>query len=299
MPTLHQVRTYVHETADKRRFYLKDMETGHLINAIRKMERDYNEFYLQGTGNKEIVRTMCYRMFLGYRNMSIELAYRRYNLLECFDAEIVSSAVEVVLTWPMPKRLDVHKPQGRKIDYIWIDEMVMPGIPKSKPKPKEKEPIMNMKNVNAISLLQTGYTTVGVEFKETPGRIYTYKVGNNLGLKVGDEVVVDARGESKVVTVKRVDLAPKIDLNATYEYKWVIQKVEKEAYAERLKVEEEVKETLIAVEAEHQRTKLIEKMKAHLPEESQARKMFDSAMNRLNSIDNTSQSQAALSDAKK
>lgn len=76
---------------------------------------------------------------------------------------------------------------------------------------------------------------------------------------------------------------PKIDLDANYDYKWIVQKVEVKAYEEKVAHEEGVMEELETVEQEHQRQILVDKILNNAPEDSPVRKMFNAAVAKLNS----------------
>lgn len=60
-----------------------------------------------------------------------------------------------------------------------------------------------MKHRHIISLLQKDYTTVGCEFAQSPGRIYTYKT--NITLAKDDLVVVKVKDDYNICKVVRVD----------------------------------------------------------------------------------------------
>lgn len=103
--------------------------------------------------------------------------------------------------------------------------------------------------LHLITLLQKGYTTVGVVF---PGSVkeYTYKVSDTLRttLKNGDQVVVEAREELKVAKVARVHDAPQIDVKAPFELKWVVCRVDREAYDDQITREREAVKLLETAE---------------------------------------------------
>ncbi len=70
------------------------------------------------------------------------------------------------------------------------------------------------------------HTTVRVSFHDS-ARKYTYKT-TELNFKRGDRaVVVDPRGEFKVVTIMGVDAEPQI---FDFELKWIVCKVDTTAY---------------------------------------------------------------------
>lgn len=54
---------------------------------------------------------------------------------------------------------------------------------------------------------------------------YTYKADKSLGLAVGDYALVHARSELKIVQICEVHDQPQLDPNASYQYKWLVDKV--------------------------------------------------------------------------
>lgn len=113
--------------------------------------------------------------------------------------------------------------------------------------PTQRTPYVNMRQL--ITLLQNGYTTVGVVF---PGSVreYTYKVSDALRatLKDGDQVVVEARDELKVVKVARIHDTPQLDVKAPFELKWVMCRVDREAYDDQINREREAVKLLETAE---------------------------------------------------
>lgn len=118
-----------------------------------------------------------------------------------------------------------------------------------------------------IHLLQKNFTTVDVVFEDevsihelrNPNTVhcshssYTYKADLDLQLQIGDFAIVHARDELKIVRVVDVHLEPKIDPNARFTYKWVVQKVDARAYLQRLDEEAQLKQILDRLDyVEHQ-----------------------------------------------
>lgn len=105
-----------------------------------------------------------------------------------------------------------------------------------------------MKHRHLIALLQEGYTTIQVVFNDdVRGRSkpYTYKAPLSAGVEVGDRVVVDSPSNGLVVVeVVGTDKAPRIDLDADFTYKWIVQKVELKAYEEQLEREAKAMDAL-------------------------------------------------------
>lgn len=99
--------------------------------------------------------------------------------------------------------------------------------------------------MNNTEQLQANFYTIGVMFStdkygqahEYTGKTYTYKVPNEVKFEVGDFAVVRVEGkepEFKVVKIVEVNCGNICDQNASFKYKWVIQKVELGKYEERL-----------------------------------------------------------------
>lgn len=152
---------------------------------------------------------------------------------------------------------------------------------------------MNTASPNHIlSLLQTGFTTIGVTFdvemdtRDNPvdrarnrnrrEKEYDYKALESDNIQVGDLVVVDSPHNGlTIVQVTRVDKKPRIDLDAPFPYRWIVQKIDRTHYDEVIKQEEDFKEALVEVERVQQREKVIRDFSEHLPADSEARKLFD------------------------
>jgi hypothetical protein len=125
-----------------------------------------------------------------------------------------------------------HKPfDGLAITSVWFDEAT-----DFNPKLIERSSEVNLNHV--LTLLQLNYTTCAIEFKPG-GKKYTYKVSSDLAarLKPGDQVVVPACVAEAVVTVREIHAEPDIDVSAPYNFKWVICRVEREAYDDQVKRE--------------------------------------------------------------
>lgn len=73
-------------------------------------------------------------------------------------------------------------------------------------------------------------------------RLYTYVT--HLDVAAGDTVVVQARGEVKLVTVIKVDDQPEIEPNSDVAYQWVIDKVDMAAFQENQQRNAEIELTV-------------------------------------------------------
>lgn len=136
-----------------------------------------------------------------------------------------------------------------------------------------------MKQRHLLALLQSGYTTIQVKFDNTP-KTYTYKA--RCHIEIGDRVIVDTpRNGLTLVEVVGIDKAPRIDIDADFTYKWIVQKVDRTDYDRIVEQEKAFMDTLQEIERVRQRDMLMQSFKDHLPEGSQARVMFDDAVNQL------------------
>lgn len=102
-----------------------------------------------------------------------------------------------------------------------------------------KQSTMDNNLTHLLTLLQTGYTTCKVQFEGTQ-RSYTYKVSTDVGLKVGDFVVVDANDQLSAGVVTEVHETAQIDFKAPYAYKWIVQVINMAPYLEQTAREEKV-----------------------------------------------------------
>lgn len=128
-----------------------------------------------------------------------------------------------------------------------------------------------MKNNAAIALMTlvaSNCVTVNVRFKDHQGnpvgQAYTYKVPKDLKVEVGDEVVVDAPSTGMtVVVVTNVHGTARIDIEAPFRYKWVVAKVDREAYDGLLAKDDAVSEKVEELQREAQ-TRALETLMTEL-----------------------------------
>lgn len=139
-----------------------------------------------------------------------------------------------------------------------------------------------MKNKHILTLLQENYTTVKVRFAEGNGKLYTYKAPNDLELKEFDIAVVYASGQYKVVTVMDVDVVPVLDLDAEYDYRWIVQKVDTDAYEERLEREKQFEQLLLQIERKKQQRAIRDELIAGLDKLPGVKQELDTALRLLN-----------------
>lgn len=143
-----------------------------------------------------------------------------------------------------------------------------------------------MNNRHLMTLLQENYTTVEAIFtgdkddaKSEHFKRYTYKIPLNAGYKENDFAVVMAPLGLNVVLIVKIHPKPKIDLDADFTYKWLIQRIDLAEYEKRKEKEEAFLEMLVDIERTHQRNILLNKFQECLDEES--RVLFENARMRL------------------
>lgn len=120
---------------------------------------------------------------------------------------------------------------------------------------------MNTNNI-AIALLSDNLKTVLVRFKHSDGNLSPkqYSYMSTIDLAPGDEAIVDSPfGGYKVVVVEEVT-KKLVDLSADFDYKLIVQRVDVEANATRLKVIKELQDELI----EHERQRALAEFKSYL-----------------------------------
>lgn len=81
-----------------------------------------------------------------------------------------------------------------------------------------------------------------------------------------------------VAQVTRVDAKPRIELDAPFAYKWIVQKIDRSRYDNLLAQEAEFKEALVEVERIKQREAVMKSFQEVLPEGSEARKLFENTI---------------------
>lgn len=113
-------------------------------------------------------------------------------------------------------------------------------------------------------------------------KTYTYKVPLDANIQDGDFVVVyrDTTGLN-IGMVTRVDAAPQIDVDANYDYKWIVQRIDREAYQARVDAERVFADAMLNVERARQQEAMIRGFHENLPEGSEARRLFDQTVQKL------------------
>lgn len=157
-----------------------------------------------------------------------------------------------------------------------------------------------MKQKHLFALLDTSFTTIRVAFAKDflkaeadaesvrkrfgsedfapQVRTYIYKAAIADNLKEGDHVVVETASAGLTVDkVMEVHTAPQIDVDADFDYKWIVQKVDRTEYDARVKRESDFAQMMLEVERTRQREALVEDMRKNLPEGSRALSLFENA----------------------
>ena len=159
-----------------------------------------------------------------------------------------------------------------------------------------------MQNLNhLVSLLQEGYKTIGVVFSAAPQaqpididiepifpsarnarqagpQVYTYKC--HFECMPGDLVILPPSSEGKlpsIGTVVRVDDEPELNFESGIEYTWAVARVDFSQYEQIIGSEKKMIKILRDGEKQAARKRLLESYQLSLPEDGEARKIFDQA----------------------
>ncbi len=123
----------------------------------------------------------------------------------------------------------------------------------------------NSKSVMAIiTTLSAGVFAVGVQFKNEKGEgfgtVYTYKT--KAEVKEGDEVIVDSpfTGMTVAVVVSVQDIL-EIDVDVSFNYKWIVDVIDKEAWEEVKAKEDEFEKEINALQSKVKKVKMIEELR--------------------------------------
>lgn len=127
-----------------------------------------------------------------------------------------------------------------------------------------------------INYLQKPFITVGAVFENEiyindilnnnnkdcshQGFCYTFKAEIDSGLQVGDYAVVHARNQLQIVKIVEIHQVPNIDKNATFEYKWVIQKIDFDNFKNRQNEQKKLAVLLTALSNAEYKQSLLDKL---------------------------------------
>lgn len=160
----------------------------------------------------------------------------------------------------------------RTVHVIFEDSSVYPGA--NEPAPWDAQPANAQPRRKDVPSAPQRATT-----QHTPQRAYVYKCHNSMVVEQGQQAVVMTDGGMRIVTVVKVDDFADIDLNADYDYKWVVSVIDTTVYDDLL--DKEAKFNRLVTEA--RRTKVREEtlasFKSVLPTEGEAAKLFHEAFN--------------------
>lgn len=119
---------------------------------------------------------------------------------------------------------------------------------------------MNIKHLASIA--RTNYTTVSVEFPETRGKFYTYKAELPFPPTVSMVVVPSPSKGYCLARVVEVHDVPQIDVNVSYDYKWIVAKVDDSRYITLVEEDKEFTKRMRA----HEQTKIYNELLAQFPQ---------------------------------
>lgn len=115
--------------------------------------------------------------------------------------------------------------------------------------------------------------------RQRPQKAYTYKVHKDDNVKLNDTVVVESPNHGLALAhVVDVHAEPDIDLNADFSYKWIVSKVDTTRYIDTLEKEKKFSALVVEAERAKQRLELVQQFKDNLPQDGEARRLFDEAM---------------------
>lgn len=115
-------------------------------------------------------------------------------------------------------------------------------------------------------------------------RLHTYKALMSDNVKVGDTVAVIVGKEMLLVSVAEVHDLPQIDLDADFDYKWIVQKIDTTAYDKMAENEKQFQLAMVEVERAKQREKVKQEMEQLLIDSPIAKNIFEGAVKSLNQI---------------
>lgn len=127
---------------------------------------------------------------------------------------------------------------------------------------------MTTKNSSAIAiltLLANNCQTIGVRFKDHAGEAigseYTYKAPKDMTLGVGDHVVVNAPSTGPTaVIVTSVHEELNIDVEAPFNYTWIMCKVKSSTYQANLDKDDAIRERVEKLQEKAKRASAMQKL---------------------------------------
>jgi hypothetical protein len=135
-------------------------------------------------------------------------------------------------------------------------------------------------NGSLLAVLQSGYTTVGVQFcsdgrfgntneESSPnGKVYTYKVPTHWNVTIGDWLIVLPSSAFKAVRVCEVHPHPRTLGDNGRQIKWAVQKIDSFFYFNIKNAEEQLETTLHYMRKRQAAERLLEELKKTMPGEA-------------------------------
>lgn len=107
-----------------------------------------------------------------------------------------------------------------------------------------------MNTSNIANILRGDIALVKVVFPSATGEYaskeYTYRTTKEQAhsMRVGDLLVVPARGEFKLVKLTSIDTSPILTEDTSHPYRWIVQKVDFSDYYRQHEIDEDVQKTI-------------------------------------------------------
>lgn len=115
-----------------------------------------------------------------------------------------------------------------------------------------------------------------LEYIARSARVYTYKALTEDNVKPGDKVILDSPSDGLTVAmVVEVHQSPRIDLDAQFDYKWIVGKVDLARYHGQLEQEHAAGGVLLESERTAQKTKLMDAVRSQLSEVAGGESLLD------------------------
>lgn len=223
-----------------------------------------------------------------------ELAFLRVNDISTSRSAVIASRLAKIDTRPVVNELLAANAYFEDLPYkVCPSLLTEKGVKKwlegewktFPPQPKENtmKEKMERKARNLAALIQNDYTTAAVVFDDGNNlKSYTYKVPLAWNVKAGDHLVVDSPSTGlTVVRVIGVDKLPMIDADASFTYKWAVQKVDRSEHDERLTREQAFADSIVEVERTRRAEEALSSARAALGKSTKATREFDKAVKAL------------------
>lgn len=141
---------------------------------------------------------------------------------------------------------------------------------------------MTIQQKHLSELLREDYTTVQVSLSSSSPSLLTYKVHNSMlsNLAVEDKVVVPVlrkaqAGEEEgkvgfsIGTIKKIDDKPEIDFSATFEYRWVVGRIDFSMFEQINEQEKALNDKLVTIRRQQEKKQILDTVMADLGPEAQ------------------------------